>query len=134
MASKLSNTHYLMQGFFFGVFWATEDSGLSETLSFWTNLALSFIKIVDFSANFSFFPPKKWYILLPIFFGRWFWKVVRYFLGWIQGFSVPKEETISLRKWQQQPRIFFTAIKSQSKNPFPSRTRIREIPSVPIPK
>jgi len=27
----------LIQGYFFGVFWATEDSGLSETLSFWTN-------------------------------------------------------------------------------------------------
>ena len=30
-------TLILQQGYFFGVFWATEDSGLSETLSFWTN-------------------------------------------------------------------------------------------------
>ena len=60
---KESTSYYdftiLYQGYFFGVFWATEDSGLSETLSFWTNQALSFGKIVQFLAIFSYFPPKS---------------------------------------------------------------------------
>ena len=49
----------LDQGVFLGVFWAKGVSGFSESLSFWTNWALSFNKIVEFLTIFQIFWAKN---------------------------------------------------------------------------